>query len=122
MVSEALFNILTNSEFKSAEAVKQRLRELPGTLFENAVELLVLSGKGADLILFAKGLAALFPLNEKLSLFDKMRIAMPYIRKLGLEPTLIRNTGSLTRSVLSQVLTGIREKKQSSLDKNKSKT
>ena len=122
MVSEALFNILTNSEFKSAEAVKQRLRELPGTLFENAVELLVLSGKGADLILFAKGLAALFPLIEKLSLFDKMRIAMPYIRKLGLEPTLIRNTGSLTRSVLSQVLTGIREKKQSSLDKNKSKT
>lgn len=115
VIAEAMVHLLWGlEEFQDAdsrqEEITQQLRTMPGTLFENAMEILVTSGKGQDVLLFSKGLAAIFPLIEELSVVDKFKIAMPYVRKLKIESEVLKNSKGLSRSVLKNTLLGLRSR------------
>lgn len=69
-------------------------------------ELSIRYGISMDLVNFAKGLLSVASLMEHMSIVDRSKIALPYVRQFRLEPLIIRNSRELSTTTIRRVMNG----------------
>lgn len=75
-------------------------------LVKKMEELSIRFGISMDLVNFAKGLLSMASLIDLMSMVDRSKIALPYIRKFGLEGLILKHSRQLSATTVRRILSG----------------
>ncbi len=112
LVAHAMSKLLTISDAEmknlniNTESILNQIESNTGTLVERTMKTMALLKTKPELTLYLKALVSILPLVQELKAREKAQLALPYVRKFGIERELLSNFKPILSHIVNTVFLG----------------